>query len=88
MFSQTFHVTIILLKQDSKALSPRPLENAPETFNAKIILKFLMLINSWFLKRPQKFTKSSPSIKHLQHLCQIKGADFVIFCCLLRKHKL
>ena len=44
MFSQTFHVTIILLKQDSKALSPRPLKNAPETFNAKMLLKLLMLI--------------------------------------------
>ena len=33
-------------KQDSKELSPRPLENAPKTFNSKKLFKLLMLKGS------------------------------------------
>ena len=45
-------------------------------------------INSCFLRRPQKITKSSPSIWHLLGKRQIDGEDFVIFYGLFRKHEL
>ena len=44
--------------------------------------------SSCFTRRPQKLTKSSPSIWHYVVRCQINGEDFVNFCGLLRKHEL
>ena len=44
--------------------------------------------SSCFLRSPQKWTKSSPSIWRLLSKCQIDGEDFVNFCGLIRKHEL
>ena len=56
-----------LAKQDSKELSPRPLENAPKTFNSKKLFKLLMLITLAFNANnaPKTFKICCQSLKIL-----------------------